>query len=110
MAPRKSKSSAEEVDSKIVQKYIDLGDKIKPLEKERKQLGDIIKKWLGDKQEAEVEGVGTITYAYDADKPTEEVDLLMLKEDYPKVYAKVVTKGTKKGARKLKMPGTGTED
>jgi hypothetical protein len=34
----------------------------------------------------------------------------MLKEDYPKVYAKVVTKGTKKGARKLKMPGTGTED
>ena len=105
MAPRKSKSGAAEVDSKIVQKYIDLGAEIKPLKKEREQLGDIIKKWLGDKQEAEVEGVGTITYAYDADKPTEEVDLLMLKEDYPKVYAKVVTKGTKKGARKLKMPG-----
>lgn len=105
MAPRKGKKSVEDVDGKTVQRYIDLGEEIKPLEKERKQLGDVIKKWLGDKEEAEVDGIGTITYTYDADKPTEEVDLLMLKEDYPKVYAKVVTKGVKKGARKLRMPG-----
>ena len=105
MAPRKSKSGAEEVDGKIVQKYIDLGAEIKPLEKERKGLGEIIKKWLGDKTEEDVEGIGTITYGYDADKEEEVVDLLALKQDYPKVYAKVVTMETKKGTRKLKMPG-----
>ena len=105
MAPRKGKSSASEVDSKIVQKYIDLGEEIKPLTKERKQLGDIIKKWLGDKTEADIEDIGTITYGYDADKEVEEVDLLKLQQDYPKVYKAVVTKTTKPGARKLKMPG-----
>ena len=110
MAPRKGKGSVEEVDGKIVQKYIDLGAEIKPLEKERKQLGDIIKKWLGKRTEAEVEDVGTITYKQDEGKEVEEVDLLALKTDYPKVYAKVVTKVKKEGKRRLLMPGVEAEE
>lgn len=107
MAPRKGKKSVEDVDATVVKRYMALGEKIKPLEKERKGLGEIIKKWLGDKTEEDVEGIGTITYGYDADKEEEVVDLLALKQDYPKVYAKVVTMETKKGTRKLKMPGKG---
>ena len=110
MAPRKGKGSVEEVDGKIVQKYIDLGAEIKPLKKEREQLGDIIKKWLGKRTEAEVEDVGTITYKQDEGKEVEEVDLLALKTDYPKVYAKVVTKVKKEGKRRLLMPGVEAEE
>lgn len=105
MAPRKGKGSVEEVNAKTVNRYIELGQEISPLTKERKTLGDIIKKWLGNRTEAEVEGVGTITYKQDEGKEVEEVDLLALKTDYPKVYAKVVTKVKKEGKRRLLMPG-----
>ena len=110
MAPRKGKGSAEEVNAEIVNRYIQLGQEISPLTKERKTLGDIIKKWLGKRTEAEVEDVGTITYKQDEGKEVEEVDLLALKTDYPKVYAKVVKTVKKEGKRRLLMPGVEAEE
>mgnify|MGYP007037373881 CR=1 FL=1 len=110
MAPRKGKGSVEEVNAEIVNRYIQLGQEISPLTKERKTLGDIIKKWLGKRTEAEVEDVGTITYKQDEGKEVEEVDLLALKTDYPKVYAKVVKTVKKEGKRRLLMPGVEAEE
>ena len=110
MAPRKNKSGTAEVNAEIVNRYIQLGQEISPLTKERKTIGEIIKKWLGKRTEAEVEDVGTITYKQDEGKEVEEVDLLALKTDYPKVYAKVVKKVTKEGKRRLLMPGVEAEE
>ena len=105
MAPRKNKSGTAEVNAEIVNRYIQLGQEISPLTKERKTIGEIIKKWLGKRTEAEVEDIGTITYKQDEGKDKEEVDLLMLKTDYPKVYAKVVSTVKVPGKRRLLMPG-----
>lgn len=85
--------------------YVDIRNKLKPLEKEKEEINVQIKALIGDKTQVPVDGY-RVSYDYDKDKRVVTFNEEKLKEDNPKLYKELlkreyVTVETKPGNRRL---------
>ena len=94
-------STTESQFKRLITMYEEAAGIAKSALQEKTEIWDKIKEMMGDEEEHELPGYGSITFHYDKDKEVVEFDREAFKKAEPKLYKKYVSVKIVQGARRL---------